>query len=719
MTSTDHQDMIPPRLDDPGRLAALNAGGLLDHEPGPAFERIARLARRLFAVPVALVSLIDDRRQVVLGQAGLVSPAGAPMEVPLANSICVHVLDETDSLTVEDLRVHPQLRSIPGLAEVGAVAYAGVPIATADGYLPGVVCVVDDKPRVWTADDLATLRDLAALAATELDLRAAARARRDTLAARAASDAGLTAAVLERYRLLSLEGRDIILFVRPADGRIVEANHAAVVAYGYDRETLLGLTVAALRAPETVGSLADALVQANEDGLLLETVHRRRDGTTFPVEGSACGADVDGERLVMSIIRDVTERKLAEHERTELLVRAELARAEAEKANRLKDEFLSTLSHELRTPLNAILGWTRMLQSGQVAEGRRALALATIERNAHVQARLVDDILDVSRIVSGKLPLEIDALDARAVVGAAVDSVRLAAEARALKIEVICDRDLGTVYADAGRMQQVVWNLLSNAVKFTPRGGQVTVRARRVDEHLEIVVSDSGQGIAPEFLPHVFERFRQADAGSARQHGGLGLGLAIVRHLVELHGGSVSVHSDGLGRGATFVTRFPLLAPESEVNQRVSDPGSPEAALELGAPIDREPSLEGVHVLVVDDEVDARELLRLLLESCGATVSTAANAGEASRILSADRPDVMVSDIGMPGEDGIALIARIRRWPAVDGGSIPAVALTAFARPEDRARAISAGFTAYLTKPVDLSLLLKTVVRLLRGSLVS
>jgi PAS domain S-box-containing protein len=700
--------MTPRRLDDPARLAALRATGLLDQDPGPAFERIARIARDLLAVPVAAVSLIDDRRERVIGQVGVEPPSGAPMEVPIAESQGARVLVEGGALLIEDLREHPALGAIPGLAPPGAVAFAAVPIATPDGHHPGVLCVIDRRPRAWCERDLATLRDLAEMAATEIELRAMKRAAQD--------HAAPAAAVMDRDRLLSVEGRDIMLFLRPGDGRVVEANQAAVAAYGYDRETLLGLSISDLRTPETLHTLSDDLGRAAGAGVLLESVHRRRDGTTFPVESSARGADVGGERLVLAIVRDVSERKAAEHERAELLVRAQLARAEAEQANRLKDEFLSTLSHELRTPLNAILGWTRMLQSGQLPEARRAHALATIERNAHVQARLVDDILDVSRIVSGKLPLEITALDPCAIVAAAVDSVRPAAEAKGLQLHVACERDLGTVYADPGRLQQVVWNLLSNAVKFTPRGGQVEVRLRRADEQLEIEVSDTGQGIAPEFLPHVFERFRQADAGSARQHGGLGLGLAIVRHLVELHGGSVSVQSGGVDRGATFVARFPLVAAEPEA-AAPAEPGARAVLPDRFVPIEHEPSLEGVHVLVVDDELDARELLRSLLQSCGARVSTAASADEAGHILRDARPDLLVSDIGMPGEDGIDLISRVRASGPAAGGSIPAVALTAFARPEDRARALSAGFSAYLTKPVDLALLLRTLARLLRRSL--
>ena len=701
--------MTPRRLDDPARLAALRETGLLDEDPGPAFERIARLARELLGVPAAAVSIIDDRRERVIGQVGLEPPMGSFVEVPVADSHGARVLLEGRAIVVEDLREHPALGALAGLAPSAAVALAALPVASPDGHICGVLSVIDRRPRAWSERDLASLRDLAGLAATELELRAAKRAVHADPA---------PAAMVDLYRLLSVEGRDIMLLVRAADGRVVGANQAAVDAYGYDRETLLGLSISDLRAPEARHTMQDDLDRASEAGagVLLESVHRRRDGTTFPVESSARGADVGGERVVLAIVRDVSERKAAEHERAELLVRAQLARAEAEQANRLKDDFLSTLSHELRTPLNAILGWTRMLQSGHLAEARRAHALATIERNAHVQARLVDDILDVSRIVSGKLPLEITALDPSAIVAAAVDSVRPVAEARGLQLQVSCGRDLGTVYADPGRLQQVVWNLLSNAVKFTPRGGRVDVRLHRVDELLEIEVSDTGQGIAPEFLPHVFERFRQADAGSARHHGGLGLGLAIVRHLVELHGGSVTVQSDGADRGATFTVRFPLVAAEPEASAPPAQ-GSPAVAPSQFAPIEREPSLEGVHVLVVDDELDARELLRSLLQSCGARVSIAASAEEAARTLRDDRPDLLVSDIGMPGEDGLGLIARVRAFGPAGGGSIPAVALTAFARPEDRARALSAGFSAYLTKPVDLSLLLRTLARLLRRSL--
>ena len=363
---------------------------------------------------------------------------------------------------------------------------------------------------------------------------------------------------------------------------------------------------------------------------------------------------------------------------------------EAQEANRMKDEFLATLSHELRTPLNAIVGWTKLLQGGQLDEPTRARAVATIDRNARAQTQLIEDILDVSRIVAGKLNLDVRAVDLPALVEGALDSVRHAADAKGVRLLADVDRAVGPFEGDPDRLQQVAWNLLSNAIKFTPRGGNVVARLREAGNHVEFVVQDNGMGMKPEFLPHVFERFRQADSSSTRPHGGLGLGLAIVRHLVELHGGSVGVTSDGEGKGATFTVILPLRdAPVvTETPHRM-----PAAA--------PTPQLSGLAVLVVEDEADARELIRTVLEQLGAGVSTAATAEEALAALDQRRLDVLLSDIEMPGMDGYELMRRVRERPADRGGRIPAAALTAYARPEDRAAALSAGFQLHVSKPVQ------------------
>ncbi|HXG64029.1 MAG TPA: ATP-binding protein [Blastocatellia bacterium] len=389
------------------------------------------------------------------------------------------------------------------------------------------------------------------------------------------------------------------------------------------------------------------------------------------------------------------ERRQAEQERDQLLIREQAARAEAEAANRLKDEFLATISHELRTPLTAILGWARMLRTGNLDQGASAQAVEVIERNAKLQAQLIDDLLDVSRIITGKLLLETQPVDLPAIIQAALDTVRPAADAKQINIETAIDPAAGPVAGDRNRLQQVVWNLLSNSIKFTPHGGRIEVHLERADSQVEIRVSDTGKGIAPEFLPYVFDRFRQADTSFTRSSGGLGLGLAIVRHLVEMHGGAVHAESAGEGQGATFTVSLPLLVGRV---MPVEAPGA-QAALSN----DCLPELEGLRVLVVDDEPDTLELIRRLLSGCGAEVRTASSAVEALEELDSWGAEIMVADIGMPGEDGYSLIAKLRAREAERGGRIPAIALTAFARSEDRIRSLTAGYQVHLAKPVDLT----------------
>jgi PAS domain S-box-containing protein len=377
------------------------------------------------------------------------------------------------------------------------------------------------------------------------------------------------------------------------------------------------------------------------------------------------------------------------------------ARQEVERASRAKDEFLATVSHELRNPLNAILGWTRMLRAGKLDPARATRALETVERNAMMQAALVEDMLDVSRIITGKLMLKVGAVDLPTVVASALDTVRMAADAKQITVAVELDAELELAAGDPERLQQVVWNLLSNAIKFTPRGGTVTVRTRRAGAHVELTVQDDGQGMPADFLPYVFDRFRQADSTSTRVHGGLGLGLAIVRHLVELHGGTVSVASEGAGKGSTFTVRLPLheaseLAAYAAAEQRSA------GARGAGAPMLGDTTqLAGLAVLVVDDEPDARELLTALLEHHGATVTSSCSVDHALAAIGERAPDVVVSDIGMPGADGYELMRRLRALPDDARRATPALALTGFARPEDGARALQAGFQAHLAKPVE------------------
>ena len=373
---------------------------------------------------------------------------------------------------------------------------------------------------------------------------------------------------------------------------------------------------------------------------------------------------------------------------------------QAEESSRLKEEFLATISHELRTPLSAILGWVRMLRLGQLSPENSAKALDTIERNARAQAQLVDDLLDVSRIITGKMRMDVRPADPNSFIDAAVDAVRPAADAKGVRLQKVVDTGAISIPGDPVRLQQVVWNLLSNAIKFTPRGGRVQIRSERVNSHLEIVVSDTGQGISRLFLPHVFDRFRQADQKTSRQHGGMGLGLAIVRHLVEMHGGTVHADSEGEGKGATFTVMLPI-TPVYQVDSsggRVH-PG----ARDLMPPDDAPDRLDGLRILAVDDEADTRELLRQGLEYCGAGVKVVSSAAEAIEALRSSVPDILISDIGMPGIDGYDLIKQVRALPPDRGGKVPAIALTAYTRIEDRLQALRAGYDMHVPKPVELT----------------
>ncbi|MEG4110013.1 ATP-binding protein [Microcoleus sp. S13_C5] len=395
----------------------------------------------------------------------------------------------------------------------------------------------------------------------------------------------------------------------------------------------------------------------------------------------------------------------------ELLMREQIIRADAEAANRAKDEFLSILSHELRTPLNAILGWSTMLRQKNLSEDKVARALETIERNAQSQAQLIEDILDVSRIITGKLRLRVRPVNLVPVIESAIESVHLAAEAKSIRLQSVLDSEAGPLLGDADRLQQVVWNLLSNALKFTPKDGRVQIRLQRVNSHVEITVSDTGTGISSDFLPFVFDRFRQHDSTTTRSYGGLGLGLAIVRQLVELHGGTVTVVSPGIGQGTTFTVKLPVMI----IHLPPSDPEPLHSLVEGNGMFQASPTLEGLQILVVEDEADALDLLSTILEKYGADVMAVASVKEALTIIetATDRsPDVLVSDIGMPDEDGYSLIRKLRQLEAQRGGRLPAIALTAYARNDDRQQALLAGFQMHLTKPVDAAELVAVVASL-------
>ena len=449
----------------------------------------------------------------------------------------------------------------------------------------------------------------------------------------------------------------------------------------------------ASRREDTATHREDAAGLREEAARLREETSTLREEAVLAREAAA-QAKSELEQL-MTQVREANERLIVG------TVRAQIIAEDAQQANHLKDEFLATVSHELRTPLNAILGWARMLGSLQLAPDRATHAIATIERNASALAHIIEDLLDVSRIVAGTLSVAPELINVVAVAQAALDVVRpLSMNGH---VQLVFSTDLpatSTVRGDAGRLRQVLVNLLTNAIKFTPDGGRVDVFIERSNDQMEIRVVDTGEGIRPDFLPHVFERFRQADSATTRRHSGLGIGLAIVRQLVELHGGTVHAASEGLGRGATFTVRLPMSAGEAQPADAVA-PRDRRVAASTASPALRVPRLDGLRILVVDDNADGRTLTSLVLTQAGAGVTAVASAGEALQVIQLERLDALVSDIGLPDEDGYGLIRKIRQHEAEHGGFLPAIALTGYTRAEDRAHILEAGFQAHVPKPVE------------------
>ena len=507
------------------------------------------------------------------------------------------------------------------------------------------------------------------------------------------------------YREIFSHSKEAIAIIDP-DGIYLQQNGAHFTLLGYADDDLEGKTPAIYLGEETFQQIFKEL---GASGVYAgETICRTKNDEARNIDLSVFTMRSGlGEPLCyVSIMRDITARKRTEKERDQLLIRERAARADAEKANRLKDEFLATLSHELRTPLNAVIGWTRILRSGRLDNESSSHAIDVIERNAWAQKQIIEDILDVSRVITGKLQLHLGPVDLVSVVSAALDAVRPALEAKDIRVETHYQQGLKVIAGDADRLQQVVWNLLSNASKFTPGGGVISIHIRQDNAHLEIEVSDTGPGIAPEFLPYVFERFRQADGSTTRTHGGIGLGLAIVRHLVELHGGVISAQNVTSGSGAVFNLKLPLPSNELSLEGLPPSPPLEEKLTEI--------ELQGVRILVVDDELDALDLITIDLTAHGAHVRGATSATEAFKLLQHGEFDLLISDIGMRGIDGYGLIKQIRKREGEKGDHIPAIALTAYARTQDRIRALAAGYNTHVPKPVEIRELV-TVVKCLIG----
>jgi len=500
-----------------------------------------------------------------------------------------------------------------------------------------------------------------------------------------------------RYRRLFEAARDGILILDAVTLKITDVNPFMTELLGYSHAEFLGKELWEIGLFSDKDASQEAFKELQRTGYLRyeDLPLQATNGKLRDVEFVSNVYEEDIHPVIQCNIRDITDRKRAEKERTLLLAAAQSARAEADSANGVKDEFLATLSHELRTPLTSILGWSHLLTGGKLDQQQTARAIETISRNARAQGRLIDELLDISRIMTGKLCLDLRVVKLGPLIQAVIDDVRLAADARSINLEAAFDSDVGPILGDPDRLQQIVWNLLTNAIKFTPTGGDVHVRLERNDSHALITVNDSGQGIAPELLPHVFERFRQADSSNTRSSGGLGLGLSIVRQLVELHRGTVTAESFGENAGTTFRVMFPLPSlPEVPHAAEKIDPKN-----ERNSPTTAQHSLNGLRVLVVDDEHDTRELVAAVLTTCGAEVVSVSSATEALDQMKRQRFNLLISDIGMPEMNGYDLIGRIRQLGEEHGGRTPAVALTAYAGIDDRKRALAAGYGMHIPKP--------------------
>src|SRR5258705_3720005 len=517
-----------------------------------------------------------------------------------------------------------------------------------------------------------------------------------------------------RLRLAAIvaSSNDAII-AKTLEGIITNWNDGARRIFGYTEDEVIGKSVSIL-IPADRHDEEPAIIERLKRGERVDhyqTVRVRKDGqkidislTISPIRNSL-GQIIGASKIA----RDITEHKRMQEELEQLLEQEQSAREQAEMANRVKDEFVATVSHELRTALNAILGWSSMLLGGKLKGDDVRRGLGTIERNARLQAQLIEDILDVSRSISGKLRLDIKPVEIISVIKAAVDAVRPAAEAKDIQLQLLLDPAADHIQADAIRMQQIIWNLPANAIKFTPSGGFVQVRLDRVESRAQVTVTDTGEGISAEFLPYIFNRFQQGDGTITRRHGGLGLGLAIARHLVEMHGGTIEAASEGLDKGATFSVSIPLRSSGSLVSPTPIS-AAPERASNGGGVL----SLKGLRILAIDDEPDVRDMLQTLFEDCGANVLTAASAKEGLAALAGWKPHVLISDIGMPDEDGFSLIQRIRALSPEQGADVPAIALTGYVRVEERMRALEAGYQMFRPKPIETNELISIIDDLCR-----
>jgi PAS domain S-box-containing protein len=509
------------------------------------------------------------------------------------------------------------------------------------------------------------------------------------------------AQLAQQYLAAIVQNADDAIISKDLNSTIISWNPAAERMFGYAAQEMIGQSITRLIPLELANEEATILARIRAGGQIdhFETKRLRKNGDTLDVSLTISPVRDDEGVIVGAshIARDISEKKGWEQQQTRLLEDARKARRQAENANQAKDEFLATVSHELRTPLTSMVGWIRMLRTGGLPGAKIERAMEVLDRNVRAQAQLIEDLLDISRITSGNFRLDVRPIEPALLISAAVESLRVAAEAKSIRIHTVLDSQAGPVAGDPERFQQVMWNLISNAIKFTPKGGRVQIVLERVNSHIEVRVTDTGKGIRAEFLPYVFERFTQGAPMTTRTESGLGMGLAISKVITELHGGSISAFSAGETAGATFTVKIPVmpLTKERLTSTRVH----PKAWTDV--PIDCPPQISGLRVLVVDDDPDTCEMIRAVLEQCGGIVQTALNAESAMALFRTWQPGVLLSDIGLPGVDGYELVRRIREEERTRGIRTPAVALTAFARVEDRVKALAAGYQMHVPKPVE------------------
>lgn len=708
------------------RLFALRSYGVLGQPPEKVFEELTKLAAQVCQAPVSVITLVDSDRQ------WFVSSYGAEMsQAPLKDGFCPIAISRAKNnpapLIVPDALADTDFETHPAIKNMGLRSYAGVPLVTSGGHIIGTLCVVDFKPRQLQPSQIEGLQTLSHQVMGQLELRLAAQQVAQTNQLLTAVSCSLAAKVGDTFFSSLVQRFTEALEVNFAYIALVDPqvpDHLQTLTVCYQGKMLDNYRYALANTPceeilqqqafclyqrdvqasfPEASRLASMQIESYAAIPILDAVSQEPLGVLAVMDTKPIAKPQLMESLLAIFsVRIATElaRQQAATEQKELLAREQLARQSAEQANRTKDEFLAIVSHELRTPLNPIIGWTQMLSKGILNAEKSAFAIATIERNAKLQVQLIDDLLDISRILRGKLTLKEEPVDLSQVISMALDTVSQGAEKKSIHIETQVKPSV--VLGDVGRLQQIVWNLLSNAVKFTPEGGQIKILLRRDEQDAILQVVDTGKGIDPEFIPFVFERFQQEDYSTTRHFGGLGLGLSIVRQLVEMHRGQISAFSKGENQGTTFTLRLPLVAVDETIA------AAPSKALS-GTDLSRS------HILVVDDDVSSLEMATFVLETAGAQVTTAASGAEAiQRLSEGPVPDLMLSDIGMPEMDGYTLMKKIRQRTSEQGGEIRAIALTAYAKDIDQQQVIAAGFQHYLSKPVDIEQLVKLVSDLLK-----